>query len=129
MLDFARSAGFRSGDNPARWKGNLQHLLAKPDKIATVKHHDALPYAELPTFMRELRAVEGIPARALEFCILTAARSNEVIRAQWDEIDLEADTWTVPPERMKGRKEHKVPLTGQAISLPSGGVASFPRQE
>lgn len=110
-------------------RGNLQHLLVKLDKIATVTHQPSLLYPELPAFMREAPAVEGISARALEFLILTAVRTDEARLARWSEIDLEQRVWCIPPERMKARKEHKVPLCPQALallrSLPSEGDFVF----
>lgn len=118
VLDYAAAAKFRTGTNPARWEGNLEFLLPKPDKIARVKHMAALPYAELSAFIAELRQQEGTAARALEFIILTAARTGEVIGARWDEID--GKVWTVPAGRMKGGREHRVPLSERAIALLSG---------
>jgi integrase len=116
ILDFATAAKFRSGDNPARWV-TLQHLLARPDRINRTQHLPALPYAALPIFMSRLRDIKGVDARALEFTILTAGRSREVIGARWAEIDWEAATWVVPASRMKGRKEHRVPLSARALTL------------
>jgi len=116
ILDYAIAAKFRSGDNPARW-AVLQHLLARPDKIAWTQHLPALPYAALPAFMSRLRDMNGVDARALEFTILTAARSREVIGARWAEIDFKSALWTVPAARMKSRKEHRVPLSAQALGL------------
>ena len=113
VLDWAKGRGHRHGDNPAAWSIIGKVLPAR----TTGKHHAALPYKDLPTFMRELRAQQGVAARALEFLIYTAARSQEVIRARWSEIDLEAGIWTVPAERMKARKEHRVPLAPEAVSL------------
>ena len=115
-LDYATAAKYRSGDNPARWTV-LQHLLAQPDKIARTQHLPALPYAALPAFMSRLREMNGVDARALEFTILTAARSREVIGARWTEIDFESTVWTVPAARMKSCKEHRVPLSAQALRL------------
>jgi integrase len=115
VLDFASASGYRTG-NPARWEGHLEHLLAKPDKI--IKHLAALPHSEMNRFMTALRSLPQTSASAaLEFTILTAARTNEVIGATWDEIDLGARIWTVPPERMKVREEHRVPLSSAAIAL------------
>jgi len=117
IMDFAVAAGYRSaGPNPARWE-HLKHLLPAPDKITVVKHMPALPYAELSTFMAELRAVPGTAARALEFLILTAARTGEVLGARWSEIDLDAEQWTVPGARMKAGKPHRVPLSCQCVSM------------
>jgi integrase len=116
-MDYAAASGYRSGENPARWRGHLQHLLPSPENIVTVQHFAALPYAELPALMSELRAVPGSAARALEFLILTAARTGEVLGANWDEIDLDNRTWTLSPARMKAGREHRVPLSQQAVSL------------
>jgi integrase len=117
VLDFATSKGYRTGDNPARWRGHLDNLLAKPSKVAKVEHHAALPYAEMGAFMAELRQQAGIGARALEFAILTAARSGEVRGATWEEIDLAVAAWTIPGERMKADKEHRIPLSDNAVQL------------
>ncbi len=115
VLAWATVSGFRKGDNPARWRGNLDALLAKPGKVAKVKHHKALPFAELPGFMAALKAREGTAARALEFLVLTAARSGEVRGAKWGEID--GKVWIVPADRMKAGKEHRVPLSPRAAQL------------
>ena len=112
VLDWCTVRGYRTGDNPARWKGHLSEVLPARGQVAKVNHHAALPYAELPAFMAELRKREGVAARALEFAILSAARTGEVIGAQWDEIDLDDKTWMIPAGRMKGGKEHQVPLIG-----------------
>jgi integrase len=117
ILDWAKARGYRAGENPARWKGHLDQLLPKRSKVSKVKHHAALPYAELPTFLARLRAQEGIGARALEFTILTAARTAETIGAQSPEIDLGKKLWTVPAARMKAGKEHRVPLSSRAVAL------------
>jgi integrase len=124
VLDFASAAGYRTGGNPARWEGHLEFLLPKPDKI--VKHLAALPHLEMSSFMSSLRALPRTAASAaLEFTILTAARTSETIGATWDEIDLEAHTcWTLPAERMKVRQEHRVPLSNAAIAL----LKSLPRE-
>jgi integrase len=113
VLDWATVRGYRVGDNPARWKGNLE--LAGLTKRPDVENHAALPYSEIPAFMVALREQEGIAARALEFAILTAARTSEVIGAPWDEI--EGDVWTVPKGRMKGGREHRVPLSTRALAV------------
>jgi integrase len=123
VLSWATVSGFRAGENPARWKGGLDIVLPKPTKISKVKHHAALPWQEVPAFMPELRKVGGMGARALEFVILTAARSGEARGATWGEIDLEAKLWTVPPERMKAKKPHRVPLNDDAMRL----LAALPR--
>jgi integrase len=117
VLDQAKVLGHRDGDNPARWRGHLDKLLAAPGKVRRVEHRAAMPYTKVPEFMAQLRAREGIDARALEFAILTAARSNEVLGATWAEFDLSNTTWTVPGKRMKGGKEHRVPLSSAALKI------------
>jgi integrase len=117
VLDWARVRGFRTGENPARWRGHLDHLLPPRARVRAVKHFTALPYAELPGFMTELKARPATAARALQFTILTAARTNEVLGAKWSELDIKARVWTVPAERMKGGKEHRVPLSGAAMAI------------
>jgi integrase len=117
VLDYATAIKARTGENPARWKGHLDHLLAKPSKVRTVEHHPALDWREAPAFMTELAKREGISPRALAFTILTAARSGEVRGMRWGEIDLEAKLWTVPAGRIKAGKEHRVPLQPAAIAL------------
>lgn len=117
VLDWARVRGHRHGENPARWRGHLDHLLPKRSKVAAVRHHTALPYDDLPAFMASLRTQTGNAARALEFCILTASRTGETIGARWDEIDMQAKLWTIPPARMKARREHRVPLPQQAMAI------------
>jgi integrase len=117
VLDYAAARGWRTGDNPARWRGHLSNLLPARSKVAPVEHHAALPWRETGTFMAELRGQKGIGAAALEFAILTAARTGEVIGARWSELDLAEQVWTVPAERMKARREHRVPLTEAAIAV------------
>jgi len=117
VLDWATAHGYREGDNPARWKGHLDKLLADPNKVQKRKHFAALPYQEIAGFMKALRKSEGIGAKALQFTILTAARSGEVRGAKWSEIDLAQATWTIPANRMKAGKEHRVPLSKPAIRL------------
>jgi integrase len=117
VLDAAKVRGLRDGENPARWRGHLDKLLPRISKKATVEHHAALPYAEIKTFTRDLRAQEGVAARALEFAILTAARTGEVIGARWEEIDLGARLWTIPAARMKAKAEHRVPLSPRALAI------------
>ena len=116
-LDWATVRGYRRGENPARWRGHLENLLPARRKVARVVHHPALPYAELPAFMRELRSMEGVAERALEFAILTVGRTGEVVGARWTEIDLAERLWTIPAERMKGGREHRVPLSSAAMAL------------
>lgn len=117
ILSWATVRGYRQGENPARWKGHLDKLLAARMKIQQVTHHAALPYAELGGFMADLAKMDGMGARALEFAILCASRSGEVRGATWNEIDLNAGVWIIPAERMKAKREHRVPLSGKAISL------------
>jgi len=116
VLDAATVAGLRAGANPARWRGHLEHLLAKPAGLPR-GHHAALPWAEVPELVRQLRELDSITAAALEFTILTAARTGEAIGATWPEIDLERRIWTVPAERMKMGIEHRVPLGDRAVEL------------
>lgn len=117
VLDWAAVRKYRIGENPARWKGHLDHLLPARGKVQKVGHHAALPYDQISAFMTALRAQDGTGARALEFAILTAARTGEVIGATWGEIDIEKRLWTIPPERMKARKEHRVPLSEPALAV------------
>jgi integrase len=117
VLDLARVKGWRAAENPARWRGHLDKLLVARSKIRPVKHHAALPWGELPQFLAELGQREGTAARALEFAILTAARSGEVLGVRWSEIDLDASVWTVPAGRMKARREHRVPLANNAVAV------------
>ena len=117
VIDWAKVHGYCKGENPARWKGNLDKVLPAPSKAKPVKHHKALPYAQISNFITDLKLREGIAARALEFCILTAARSGEVRGATWQEIDLNNNTWTIPAARMKAGKEHRIPLSPQALIL------------
>jgi len=116
VLDWSAVRGYRKGDNPARWRGHLDKLLPRPSQVVRVKHHAALPYTDVGAFIRELRLDKGVAARALEFTILTAARTNEVIQAQWSEFDLARNTWVVPAGRMKSKREHRVPLSAAAVS-------------
>lgn len=117
VLDWATVRGYREGENPARWKGRLDKLLPAPGKIQKTVHRKALTIDAVPQFMRDLHDKEGIAARALEFVVLTAARSGEVRGATWSEIDLDAAVWVVPGDRMKAGREHRVPLCTQAVEL------------
>jgi integrase len=117
VLDWARVRGYRTGENPARWKGHLDQLLPARAKVRSVVHHAALPHASLPGFLVELRGQEGIAARALEYLILTAARTGEVIGARWSEINSNDKTWIIPGGRMKAGKEHRVPLSPRALAI------------
>lgn len=116
VLDSAKAAGHRSGENPALWRGHLQHLLAKRKKLSR-GHHAAMPYADVPAFVKRLRASEAMSAKAMDFLILTAARSGEVLGAKWSEIDLNEKVWTVPADRMKAGVLHRVPLTDAAVAI------------
>ena len=125
VLQWAKVHGLREGENPADWK-ILKHVLPAKNKVQKVKHRAAIPYSEIGTFMAELRQQqEGIAARALEFTILTAVRSGEVRLATWDEINLNTRIWTIPAERMKAEKEHRVPLSDAAVKI----LESLPRYE
>lgn len=117
ILDWAAVHGLREGANPARWKGHFDKLLPAPAKVQKVVHHRALALGSVPSFMKALALRDGVSARALEFCILTAARSGEVRGACWKEIDLVSGLWTVPAERMKAGQEHRVPLSEPALKL------------
>lgn len=125
VLDWAKVSGFRDGDNPARWRGHLDKLLAARSKVQKVEHHAALPYADVGEFMVELRKREGMSARALELAILCASRSSEVRLATWTEFDLAAKVWTIPADRMKAGKEHRVPLSDAAVGM----LKALPRVE
>lgn len=116
VLDAAKAKVFRYGENPARWRGHLDHLLPKPSKL-TRGHHAAMTYDEVAGFIGKLRKREATAAVALEFCILTAARIGEVLGLRWSEVDMEKKIWTVPAARMKAGREHRVPLSARAISI------------
>ncbi|MEO3472517.1 integrase arm-type DNA-binding domain-containing protein [Roseomonas sp. CAU 1739] len=117
VLDFARVKGWREGENPARWKGHLAVLLPAKSKVAKVEHHSALDWREAGAFIAALRAIDAVSARALEFAILTAARTGEVIGATWGEIDIASGVWTVPASRMKAGREHRVALSKPALAV------------
>jgi integrase len=119
VLDYAAAHGFREGPNPARWKGNLDAALPNASKVAPVRHHAAISVKDAPTFMKRLKAQQGMGARALEFAVLTAARSGEVRGATWSEVDLGVALWTIPASRMKAGREHRVPLSKPAADLLS----------
>ena len=126
VLAWAAVRGYRDGNNPARWQGNLDAVLMKPAKAGKGKRHfPALPWQRVPEFLQDLRAREGMGARALEFAILTAARSGEIRGATWDEIDLSAKVWTIPADRMKAGKPHRIPLSPAAVTL----LESLPRMQ
>jgi integrase len=116
VLDAAKAKGFRDGENPARWRGHLDHLLPKRPQLSR-GHHAAMPYEEVAEFIAKLRESVSLAAKALELCILTAARSGEILGMRWDEVDLEKRLWTVPAHRMKAGREHRVPLSSRAISI------------
>ena len=131
ILDWATARGYRQGENPARWRGHLENLFPRRSKVRRVEHHAALPYSELSAFMLALRQQEGVAARALEFTILTAARTGEVIGARWEEVNIAERLWSVPAERMKAGREHRVPLCGKALEIVEemraiGGDFIFP---
>lgn len=118
ILDWATAQEMRSGDNPARWKGHLEHLLARSTEISRAEvHHAALAYKDMPSFMADLRKQEGMARWALEFLILTASRTSEVLNAEWSEVDHEKNIWVIPAERMKAGKEHRIPLVAQSIEV------------
>lgn len=123
VLDWATARKYRAGLNPARWKGHLDKLLPKPQRLKNIQHRPALAYAELPGFMAELRKVDTMAAKALQLQILTATRPGETVGAQWSEFDLAGKVWTVPAERMKAHKEHTIPLSGRAVEI----LQSLPR--
>ncbi len=120
ILDYAHSHHWREGDNPARWRGHLANILPKPTAVAKVVHHAAIPYRDLPAVFTQLGRQDGSAALAARFLCLTAARSGEVRHALWSEIDFGKQIWVVPAERMKAKREHRVPLTASAL-MCSGG--------
>lgn len=124
ILDFAAARKWRDSPNPARWRGHLDKLLPRPSQVKKVKHYPAMPWQEVPAFMTELRTKESIAPKALQFLILTAARTKEVLHARWEEIDLAQSIWIIPEERMKMGKEHRVPLPKAATEL----LRSLPRE-
>lgn len=119
VLDYAAAHNYRDPVNPARWRGHLDKLLAKPSRVKKVAHHPAMPYEEVAAFMAELQGYTSISSKGLQFLILTATRTSEVLRSEWSEVDLDNETWTIPPDRMKARREHRVPLPRQAVTLLS----------
>ena len=123
ILDFAAAHKWRDQSNPARWRGHLDKLLPRPSRVATVAHHPAMDYQDVPGFMVELEGKQGVSALALRFLILTACRTGEVVGAEWSEFDLEQAVWTVPAERMKAKREHRVPLSNAALAI----LAALPR--
>jgi len=126
IIDWCIVRGHRPpGTNPARWKNHLSEVLPPPRQLAPIIHHKAMAYRDVPTFMVELRKDPGGAARALEFLILTAVRTSEAVGARWDEIDFDSKTWTIPAQRMKGHREHRVPLSPACIEL----LCKLPRQD
>lgn len=117
VIDWARTRGYTRGDNPARWRGHLENLLPAQPKSKRVRHHPAMPYQDVPAFMADLRAKDGISARALELTILCATRTNETLGARWDETDLTSRVWTIPASRTKARREHRIPLSERAVEI------------
>lgn len=117
ILDYAAALKYRDPVNPARWKGHLSKLLVSPAKVKKTTHHPAMPYDEVPAFMAELANNGSVSALALQFLILTATRTQEVLGAQWNEIDLKAAVWTVPADRMKSKREHRIPLPDSAVQI------------
>jgi integrase len=117
ILDYAIARGWRSGENPARWRGHLQNLLPARRRLAGVEHHAALSWREIANFMSELRAREGVAALALQFLVLTAARTGEVLGARWDEVDIAVAVWTVPAQRVKAGRAHRIPLSDAALAV------------
>jgi integrase len=117
VLNWAKVRGFRDGENPARWRGHLDNLPPAKGKVRAVKHHAALPYEQIGAFMHQLKKRDGIAGRALEFAILTAARTGEIIGARWSEIDRAGKVWNIPASRMKAGREHRVPLSASALDI------------
>lgn len=117
ILDWARIMKYRTGDNLARWRGHLDHLLPKRSKVASIVHHAALPVDETPAFIQALRREETVVARAFEFCILTATRTNETMGMRWSEYDEKTELWTVPAARMKAGRDHRIPLAKRSLQL------------
>jgi integrase len=115
LFDWAKARALRQGENAARWRGHLANLLPKQNRIQ--HHYAAMPYQDVPAFLAELRGVSGYGARGFELLILTATRSIEVIGAEWSEFDLDAKVWAIPPQRMKGRREHRIPLSDQTVEV------------
>ena len=117
ILDWCKTQGYRTGDNPAAWRGHLENLLSAPQKTKKVEHHPALPWREIGAFMQALRTMPGAAALATEFIILTNCRTSEAIEARWAEIDMGEKRWTIPASRMKAAKEHTIPLSDAALAV------------
>jgi integrase len=124
VIDSATVLGYREGENPAMWRGRLDKVLPSRADVRPVNHHPALPFSELPAFLVELNDREGIAARALEVAILTATRTAETIGARWSEIDFDEEIWSIPAERMKNKREHRIPLSGHVLEI----LAGLPRE-
>jgi integrase len=125
VLDWAKARGYRESENPARWRGHLKHLVSNRSRKRKINHHAALPFGQLPEFIADLRRRDGIAGRALEFTVLTAARSGETLGATWGEIDFGEKTWAIAPSRMKGDREHRVPLSERVLEI----LDSLPRED
>ena len=125
ILDFAAARKWRDQNNPARWRGHLDKLMVRPSRVKSVTHHPAMPYEDLPSFMTVLKQNDSLSAKALQFLILTAARSGETLGARWDEIDIDESIWTIPAHRMKTKREHRVPLSPLALVI----LKSLPKIE
>ncbi len=125
VLGWATTSGYRTGENPARWKGHLENLLATISKSSRTKNHPSLPWQRIGAFMEALRVREGVSSRAVEFAILTACRSGEVRGARWAEFDMAGKLWTIPAERMKAKREHQVPLSDAALAV----LESMPKDD
>ena len=130
LLDWSAARSYRDRENPAKWKGHLDHILPAPKLLAPTRHHPALPWQQVPAFMADLRGREGLVPRALEFAVLNASRIGEVLGATWSEIDFAAKTWSIPAARMKSHREHVVPLSPRALDIlkgmPRDGERIFP---
>jgi integrase len=130
LLDWSAARSYRDRENPAKWKGHLDHILPAPKVLAPVRHHPALPWQQVPAFMADLHGRDGLAARALEFAILNASRIGEVLGAVWSEFDFAAKAWTIPGARMKSGREHVVPLSARALeilrAMPRDGAGPFP---
>lgn len=122
ILSWATIRGYREGENPARWRGHLDEMLPEPAKLKKIEHHPALPFEEIGAFMAAVMAQKGISARALELTVLTACRTGEVLGARWEEVDFDGQVWTIPAERTKANRPHRVPLAPEAAAILSGQV-------
>ena len=125
VLDWAKARGYRDGENPARWRGHLDKLLPLRAKVQPVKHLPAMSFADVPAFMQKLRGMSGVAARALEFTILTAVRTSDTLKAPRTEVDFDARMWTIPADRMKASREHRVPLSDRAVAIITATDGEF----